>query len=39
MAQIVNAVVLGASGYTGAETIRLIENHPNLRLAALTANA
>jgi N-acetyl-gamma-glutamyl-phosphate reductase len=39
MAQIVNAVVLGASGYTGAETIRLIESHPNLRLAALTANA
>lgn len=39
MAQIFNAVVLGASGYTGAETIRLIQTHPNLRLAALTANA
>lgn len=38
MAQIFNAVVLGASGYVGAETIRLILGHPNLRLAALTAN-
>jgi len=38
MAQIYNAVVLGASGYVGAETIRLIASHPNLRLAALTAN-
>lgn len=36
--QVYNAVVLGASGYTGAETIRIIESHPNLRLAALTAN-
>lgn len=33
-----NAVVLGASGYTGAETIRLIAAHPNIRLNALTAN-
>ncbi|KAF0112908.1 MAG: N-acetyl-gamma-glutamyl-phosphate reductase [Hyphomonadaceae bacterium] len=38
MAQIYNAVVLGASGYVGAETIRIIAGHPNLRLAALTAN-
>lgn len=36
--QLYNAVVLGASGYTGAETIRLIHGHPNLRLKALTAN-
>lgn len=36
--KVYNAVVLGASGYTGAETIRFIENHPNLRLCALTAN-
>ena len=35
---IYNAVVLGASGYTGAETIRLIDGHPNLRLHSLTAN-
>ena len=36
---IYNAVVLGASGYTGAETIRIIHSHPNIRLVALTANA
>lgn len=39
MTKIFNAVVLGASGYTGAETIRLISGHPNMRLKALTANA
>lgn len=37
--EIYNAVVLGASGYTGAETIRLIHGHPNIRLAALSANS
>lgn len=36
--KIYNAVVLGASGYTGAETIRLIHGHPNIRLCALSAN-
>lgn len=30
--------VLGASGYTGAEAVRLILGHPNLDLVALTAN-
>ncbi len=29
--------VLGASGYTGAELVRLLARHPRLRLAALTA--
>jgi N-acetyl-gamma-glutamyl-phosphate reductase len=28
--------ILGASGYTGAELIRLIATHPELRIAALT---
>jgi len=28
--------ILGASGYTGAELIRLIATHPGLRIAALT---
>lgn len=30
--------VLGASGYTGAEAVRLILGHPNLDLVALTAH-
>ncbi|MCD9147748.1 N-acetyl-gamma-glutamyl-phosphate reductase [Pseudophaeobacter flagellatus] len=29
--------ILGASGYTGAELVRLIENHPNIEIAALSA--
>lgn len=33
------AAVLGASGYTGAETIRLIANHPHLTLSVATGNA
>lgn len=31
--------ILGASGYTGAELIRLIATHPGLEIAALSANA
>ena len=31
--------ILGASGYTGAETIRLLLGHPQVRIAALTADA
>ncbi len=30
--------ILGASGYTGAELLRLLLAHPNVTLAALTAN-
>ncbi len=30
--------VLGASGYTGAEAVRLIMGHPNLELVTLTAH-
>lgn len=30
--------ILGASGYTGAELIRLIHTHPGLEIAALTAD-
>lgn len=29
--------ILGASGYTGAELVRLIANHPNIEIAALSA--
>lgn len=33
----VNVAVLGASGYTGAEVIRLGANHPNINFTKLTA--
>ncbi len=29
--------ILGASGYTGAELVRLIATHPTMEVAALTA--
>jgi N-acetyl-gamma-glutamyl-phosphate reductase len=32
------AAILGASGYTGAELVRLIATHPGLEIAALTAD-
>jgi N-acetyl-gamma-glutamyl-phosphate reductase len=31
-----SVAILGASGYTGAELVRLIATHPGLRIAALT---
>lgn len=34
-----NAVILGASGYTGAEAVRLIMGHPNLELVGLTGHS
>lgn len=34
-----NAAILGASGYTGAEAVRLITGHPNLSLKALTGHS
>ena len=33
-----NVAILGASGYTGAELVRLIATHPAIRIAALTAD-
>ncbi len=32
-----NVAILGASGYTGAELVRLIATHPSLRITALAA--
>ena len=32
-----NIAILGASGYTGAELVRLIATHPMMRIAAMTA--
>ncbi len=34
-----NIAILGASGYTGAELVRLISTHPDLSIKALSANA
>ena len=31
--------VLGASGYTGADAVRLLARHPNVEITALTANS
>ena len=33
-----SVAILGASGYTGAELVRLIATHPGLKIAALTAD-
>ena len=34
-----SVAILGASGYTGAELVRLIATHPGLRVAALSGNS
>ncbi len=39
MTEMKNAAILGASGYTGAEAVRLILGHPKLRLKALTGHS
>lgn len=39
MAEPKNIAILGASGYTGAELVRLIATHPGLRIRALSANS
>lgn len=33
-----NIAILGASGYTGAELVRLIATHPRMRITALSAD-
>ena len=33
-----NAVILGATGYTGAEAVRLISGHPKLNIIGLVGN-
>jgi len=38
MAQRQKIAILGASGYTGAELVRLIANHPGMEVVALTAD-
>ena len=34
----VNVVIIGASGYTGADAIRLLAEHPFANIMALTAH-
>ena len=38
MSEKINVAILGASGYTGAELLRFLLNHPKVRIAALTAD-
>lgn len=38
MKEVFNIAILGASGYTGAELIRLLATHPRMRIAGLTAD-
>ncbi len=38
MSQVHDVAILGASGYTGAELVRLIATHPGMRIAALAAD-
>jgi len=35
----INTVILGASGYTGAELLRLMHNHPVFEIVALTGDS
>lgn len=38
MTQTFTAAILGASGYTGAELVRLLHTHPRFAIAAMTAD-
>ena len=39
MTNTLNVAILGASGYTGADSVRLLLGHPLTRIAALTADS
>lgn len=39
MSQSIRVAVIGASGYTGADLVRLALRHPDIEVTALTANA
>lgn len=39
MTKTIRTAILGASGYTGAELLRLLKNHPAFRIAALTGDS
>ena len=35
----INVAIIGASGYTGVELIRILVNHQNVNISALIANS
>ncbi len=37
--QALRVAIVGASGYSGAELVRLLARHPHVRIAALGANS
>lgn len=39
MSRTINTAILGASGYTGAELLRLLQNHPAFTIVALTGES
>lgn len=39
MAHTLNTVILGASGYTGAELLRFLHHHPHISITALTGDS
>jgi N-acetyl-gamma-glutamyl-phosphate reductase len=39
MTKTINTAILGASGYTGAELLRLLKNHPAFKIVALTGES
>lgn len=39
MTETITAAILGASGYTGAETLRILARHPHVQVGPITANA
>ncbi|MES2984584.1 MAG: N-acetyl-gamma-glutamyl-phosphate reductase [Pseudomonadota bacterium] len=39
MTKTIPTAILGASGYTGAELLRLLQNHPAFRIVALTGDS
>ncbi len=39
MSKKISTVILGASGYTGAELLRLLQNHPAFEIVALTGDS
>lgn len=39
MSKSINVAILGASGYTGSELVRLLLRHPDFRIAALSADS
>lgn len=39
MSEVINVAIIGASGYTGVELVRLLLNHPHVSIAALTGDS